>query len=78
MFWQVSARFPPHSCGLASQPGTGAALHGLLFRNVDADITYRLAQLANDNTEEPLPAKEFNRTFESILNKELRRRGANV
>lgn len=34
MFWQVSARFPPHSCGLPSQPGTGAALHGLLFRNV--------------------------------------------
>ncbi|ATO46088.1 hypothetical protein C5L30_000262 [Companilactobacillus farciminis] len=51
---------------------------GLLFRNVDASVTYQLAMQANENTDEPLPDKEFNRTFESILNKELRRRGANV
>jgi len=51
---------------------------GLLFRNVDAGIAYQLAQQANENTDEPLPDKEFDRTFESILNKELRRRGANT
>lgn len=51
---------------------------GLLFRNVDAEVTYKLAQQANENTEESLPVKEFDRTFESILNKELRRRGAST
>lgn len=46
---------------------------GLLIRNVDVQIAYELAKLANNNSQEPLSAKEFQRTFESILKKDRRR-----
>ena len=48
---------------------------GLLLRNVDIQATYELAKMANNNTTEPLPENEFERTFKSMLDKELRRRG---
>lgn len=47
---------------------------GLLFRNVDAEVVYKLSVQANENTNSPLGAKEFNRTFDSMVKKELRRR----
>lgn len=47
---------------------------GLLFRSVDMKVAYNLALLANDNTDEPLPIKELNKTFKSVVNKENRRR----
>ncbi|GAY74324.1 phage replication protein [Lentilactobacillus kosonis] len=49
---------------------------GLLFRGVNAKEAYQLALTANQNTDEPLPDNEVNRTFESMLKKELRRREA--
>ncbi|WP_099974225.1 bifunctional DNA primase/polymerase [Lactobacillus terrae] len=48
---------------------------GLLYRNVEADMAYQLAVMANENTPDPLPDKELNRTFESMLDKDIRRRG---
>ena len=48
---------------------------GLLLRNVDIQATYELARIANHNTAEPLPESEFERTFKSMLDKEVRRRG---
>lgn len=49
---------------------------GLLFRNVDPKVAYNLATIANDNTADPLPVRELDTTFKSVLNKEIRRRGA--
>ena len=48
---------------------------GLLYRNVPDKVAYQLAQLANKNTPDPLPEQEFNRTFTSMLTKDMRRRG---
>ena len=48
---------------------------GLLLRGVDPEITYHLAKMANSNTSEPLDDKEFERTFKSMLDKEIRRIG---
>lgn len=48
----------------------------LLYRNVDAKKVYALATLANENTESPLPDKEVNTTFQSMVKKEIRRREA--
>ena len=48
---------------------------GLLIRGVDPEITYHLAKMANSNTSEPLGDKEFERTFKSMLDKEIRRIG---
>lgn len=47
---------------------------GLLFRSVEPEVAYNLALIANDNTDEPLPISELNKTFKSVLNKEIRRR----
>ncbi|MBT9670435.1 DNA primase [Secundilactobacillus kimchicus] len=49
---------------------------GLLYRNVDPEIAYQLAMVANHNTEESLEPSEFDKTFESMMKKELRRRGS--
>lgn len=46
----------------------------LLYRNVAAEKVYQLAVIANENTSTPLPDKEVNTTFQSMVNKELRRR----
>lgn len=47
---------------------------GLLLRNVDVEIAYTLAKMANHKTVDPLNDKEFDRTFKSMCDKELRRR----
>lgn len=47
---------------------------GLLFRGVDVDVTYKLAAMANENTPKALSVKEFERTFDSMVKKEIRRR----
>lgn len=64
--------------GLGETGGRNNALAsfigGLLFRNVDAQITYQLAKLANEHTPKALSAKEFDRTFESMVKKEIKRR----
>lgn len=64
--------------GLGDTGGRNNALTsfvgGLLYRNVDADKAYLLAKLANTNTPDSLPQNEFDRTFESMLKKEIRRR----
>lgn len=64
--------------GLGDTGGRNNALAsfvgGLLFRNVDVKVAYQLALIANQNTPESLDIKEFDRTFESMVKKELRRR----
>lgn len=49
---------------------------GLLFRNVKPKAAYKLVCMANGNTERPLPQSELDRTFESIVQAEIRRREA--
>lgn len=65
--------------GLGDSGGRNNALAefvgGLLLRNVDPEITYELAKTANNNTQDSLNDKEFERTFKSMLDKEIRRRG---
>lgn len=64
--------------GLGETGGRNNALAsfvgGLLFRNVEVEVAYELARQANSNTPKALPDKEFNRTFESMVQKEIRRR----
>ena len=64
--------------GLGETGGRNNALAsfvgGLLYRNVEVDTAYELGKLANDNTSKSLPPNEFERTFKSMVNKELRRR----
>lgn len=49
----------------------------LLNRRVDCDIptAWELTQIANSVTENPLPSGELERTFESIVKREIRKRG---
>lgn len=47
---------------------------GLLLRNVNPNIAAQLAILANDNTSDPLPINEVERTVRSIVKSEGRRR----
>ncbi|APX73132.1 bifunctional DNA primase/polymerase [Companilactobacillus allii] len=47
---------------------------GLLFRNVEVSTAYELAKQANENTPKSLPPKEFENTFNSMLEKEMKRR----
>lgn len=49
---------------------------GLLFRNVDPEVAGQLAILANDNTKDSLPLSEVERTVNSMIEKENRRREA--
>ncbi|MQS43961.1 bifunctional DNA primase/polymerase [Companilactobacillus mishanensis] len=64
--------------GLGETGGRNNALAsfigGLLFRNVEVETAYKLAQLANDNTDKSLPPKELERTFDSMVSKEIKRR----
>lgn len=50
---------------------------GLLFRGVDPEVVYKLAIITNDNTPDPLPPREVKTTVESMIKKEMRRRGGN-
>ena len=67
--------------GYGDEGGRNVALTrfvGLLFnRYVDAELkeAYELAVIANNQTPEPLPMDELDRTFESIARKEYRKRG---
>ncbi|WP_192874243.1 primase alpha helix C-terminal domain-containing protein, partial [Streptococcus suis] len=47
---------------------------GLLIRGVDEEAAYMLAKIANHYTPSPLSQQEVDRTFESMLRKELDRR----
>lgn len=64
--------------GLGETGGRNNALAsfigGLLYRNVEVETAYELGKLANNNTPKSLPPKEFERTFKSMVNKELKRR----
>lgn len=64
--------------GLGDNGGRNDALAkfigGLFLRNVEFDVVYQLAKQANLATSEPLDDKEFERTFESMFRKEMRRR----
>ena len=64
--------------GLGETGGRNNALTsfigGLLFRGVGVEETYKLAKMANESTSRSLDAKEFDRTFESMVKKEIRRR----
>lgn len=65
--------------GLGDSGGRNNALTelvgGLLYRNVGIDEAIRLAEMANENTGDPLDEREFTRTVESMIKKEIRRRG---
>ncbi len=64
--------------GLGETGGRNNALAsfvgGLLFRGVDVEAAYQLARLTNSNTDKSLSDKEFDRTFDSMIKKEIRRR----
>lgn len=64
--------------GLGDNGGRNDALAkfvgGLFLRNVDFEVVYQLAKQANYATPDPLDDKEFERTFESMFRKEMRRR----
>ena len=66
--------------GLGETGGRNMALAsfvgGLLFRNVDSKVVYELSMQANEKTAKPLDSKEFDRTFDSMVKKEMRRRNA--
>lgn len=67
--------------GFGEEGGRNVALTrfvGLLFNKwVDCDIAraYELTRIANSVTNNPLPEKELDRTFESIARTEFRKRG---
>ena len=48
---------------------------GLLFRGVDPDAAAKLALIANTNTTDSLPLNEVERTVNSVIVKEIKRRG---
>lgn len=64
--------------GLGETGGRNNALAsfvgGLLFRNVEVETAYELAKQANNNTPKSLPPNEFEKTFDSMVQKEIRRR----
>lgn len=67
--------------GYGTEGGRNVALTkfvGLLLNkyvNCDIETAYDLALVANENTEPPLTINEFDTTFRSILNAEMRKRG---
>ena len=48
---------------------------GLLYRGVDPDAAAKLALIANTNTTDSLPLNEVERTVNSVIVKEIKRRG---
>ena len=47
----------------------------LLIRGVNPKAAYQLAMICNENTPDPLPEEEVNRTFQSMLRRDLRNGG---
>ncbi|WP_080485341.1 primase C-terminal domain-containing protein [Oenococcus oeni] len=45
-----------------------------MFRGVDPDAVLQLCRLTNQNSPQPLEESEFNKTYTSMLKKEMRRR----
>ncbi|WEV51652.1 bifunctional DNA primase/polymerase [Lactobacillus sp. ESL0731] len=76
---QTTALFEEIVNGLGETGGRNNALAsfvgGLLFRNVNPEIAGQLAVIANDNTADKLPLKEVETTVNSMIEKEIRRRG---
>ena len=48
----------------------------ILFRGVHQKEAYQLALMANENTPDPLPEEEVNRTFRSMVKRDMRNGGA--
>ena len=48
---------------------------GLLYRGVDPAAAAKLALIANTNTTDSLPLNELERTVNSVIEKEIKRRG---
>lgn len=65
--------------GLGDQGVRNKTLAGLvgaiLFRGVHTKEAYQLALMANEKTPDPLPEEEVNRTFRSILQRDMRNGG---
>ena len=67
--------------GLGTEGGRNVNLTkfvGLLLNkyvNCDIETAYQLTLVANDQTEPPLPIEELDRTFKSVLDAEMRKRG---
>ena len=67
--------------GFGDEGGRNMALTrfvGLLLNKwVDCDVAtaWELTQIANSVTDNPLPSDELERTFESIVKREIRKRG---
>ena len=79
---QTSELFEQIVTGLGPTGGRNNALAsfagGLLFRNVDPEIVLALARIANNNTEYKLSDNEVVTTVNSMIKKEIRRRGEMV
>lgn len=78
---QTSNLFEQIVNGLGPTGGRNNALSafagGLLFRNVDPEVVYKLARVANSHTEDKLSEKEVFTTVQSMIKKDQRRREAN-
>lgn len=76
---QTTELFEKIANGLGKTGGRNNALAsfvgGLLFRGVDPEIAGKLALIANQNTEDSLSFSEVERTVNSMIEKEMRRRG---
>lgn len=75
---QTTELFERIANGLGKTGGRNNALAsfvgGLLFRNVDPEAAAKLAVIANENTEDSLSLAEVERTVNSMIEKENRRR----
>ena len=64
--------------GLGAEGGRNdklaSLIGGLLYRNVDPQTVADLAVIANEHTTPPLPLPEVQKTFDSMLRKEMQRR----
>ncbi|WP_288718172.1 bifunctional DNA primase/polymerase [uncultured Limosilactobacillus sp.] len=76
---QTSKLFEQIVTGLGETGGRNNALASfagaLLFRNVEPKIVLELARIANENTPNSLPDNEVIKTVNSMIKKEIRRRG---
>lgn len=64
----------PKSDGEGRNNAMTSILGSLLRRYVDQDLAYYLLRLWNDHHHDPMSIGEFDKSFKSILEKELRRR----
>lgn len=75
---QTTELFEEIVTGLGATGGRNDALAsfmgGLLYRNVNAKIARQLAHIANSNTADKLSDAEVDRTCDSMIKKEIRRR----